>query len=120
MPTAAETTPARRWAGWPPAGWLLLVAGAVGGLVAVGFLTFVIWFGDSTTCGDPASAAQVRHGQRDLLLLIGVALAPWAAAVLRVRRRGRVVVAALVCVSPALAALVVGLRPETWRGSFCF
>ncbi len=98
----------------------MLVLASLVAAAAVGATTLLVLFGYSTTCGRAPTPADIWAGQRALLLLVGAALAPWAVATALVRRRRRVVVAGLVAAAPAVLALLLGLGPDLWRGSFCF
>jgi hypothetical protein len=120
-PTEQTSPPApTRWRGWHPAAWFVLAAVAIAYAVGVAAVTFLAAWGLSTTCGEAPTAEQVRDGRLGMLAIAGVGLAPWGLAAIFVRPRARLVVAGLFAVAPALVALVAGLDPDFWRGSFCF
>lgn len=118
--TTALTPRPTRWRGWHPAAWFALVAVAVAYAVVVAVATFLTVWGLSTTCSEEPTSQQVWDGRLGMLALVGIALLPWGVATIFVRPRVRVAVAGLLAVSPAMLALVAGLDPEFWRGSFCF
>lgn len=81
---------------------------------------FFVFFGYSTTCNEAATGAEVRAGELAILVVLAVAAVPWALAAALIKPRRGVMVAGVLALSPALIALLVGLDPDTWRGSFCF
>jgi hypothetical protein len=106
------------------------VWGFVPWFVTVGFVVieavlalaalWLISFGDATTCGEAASAADQRAGELHLAVAAGFGLVPWAIAAVLGRRRTRIVVSGLLAVSPLLLGLFLGLDRSFWVGSFCF
>ena len=115
----AQRTPTR-WRGWPPAAWILMIAlaaaYAVGSLVLTGL---AVW-GYQTTCGDAPTPSAIREGRLGIAGLAGTLYLPWLLGGAFIRPRTRILVAGVVAVSPAVIALVAGIDPEFWRGSWCF
>jgi hypothetical protein len=109
--------PSRPWSGWSWAG--LVAAVLLEAALALAACLFIS-FGASTTCGQPAGRDEVVAGETGLLVAVAIGLAPWLLSLLAARHRVRLIVAGCLAVSPLLVALVAGLDPEFWVGSFCF
>jgi hypothetical protein len=105
---------------WSWGVWCALVIGVVvEAVVALAVLLFIS-FGASTTCGQPATASNVRSGETGLIVATSLGLAPWALAMIFSRRRLWLAVLALVAVLPLLYGLSAGFDPQFWVGGFCF
>ncbi|MEP7035659.1 MAG: hypothetical protein ABI662_09985 [Dermatophilaceae bacterium] len=120
-PDLARTDAPLRGRAWPPWAWILLVlTSAVGSVLTTLVTAFEKW-GLSSTCNDPPSPDRIHAGERELAVLCAIVLVPWLLAAVWARPRARVVVAGLVCASPAIIAILNGaLNPNAFRGSFCF
>jgi hypothetical protein len=118
--TEAEQHTPTRWRGWHPAAWIVIVAltaaYAVGSLVLTGL---AVW-SYQTTCGDAPTPSVIREGRLGIAGLAGMLYLPWLLVAAFIRPRTRIAIAGLLAVSPAVVALVAGVDPEFWRGSWCF
>ena len=102
-------------------GWALLVFAAVAGGALVSLYSWLIGFRGTSTCYQAPDPVAVAAAQRELTLLAAVAWAPWLLASLWLRPRLRVVLAGLVCASPAIVFVVNGaLNSQAYRGEWCF
>jgi hypothetical protein len=95
---SARSRPPLRLSRWPLWGWLVLVLAAVATLAYEGYVLLWLSFGVSAERPAPEDVAAVKKASRELGLTI---LVPWVLAALAFRRV-RVLIAALVCVIPAL------------------
>ena len=117
--TPADPPPLGR--AWSPWAWTLLVLTAAVGTVLTTLVTAFEMWGLSSTCNEPASPELIYTGERGLAVLRAIVLVPWLLAAVWVRPRARVVVAGLVCASPAIIALLNGaVNPNAFRGGWCF
>jgi hypothetical protein len=104
---------ARRWLGWS--------ALVVLGLTVASVASLLIAWGGSTTCNEVATTADVLSGQRQLAVLAGVLLAPWALAATVSRRRWPVFLLGFaITVVPVVLVSLTHTQPRNWVGSFCF
>ena len=105
---------------WSWGAWLGVIgAVVVEAVLALATLLFIV-FGASTTCGDPATANNVRSGETGLIVATCIGLAPWVVAMIFSRRRLVICALGLLSVAPLLVGIVGGLDPQFWVGSFCF
>lgn len=95
---SASSRPPLRFRGWPAWAWLTLGVACVATLVYEGYALFWLAFGVSTEHPAPENVAAVAGGARALTLFV---LVPWLLAAVVLRPRLRILVAALVCASPA-------------------
>lgn len=115
QPLGPPVRPSWSWGAW------LGVIGVVvvEAVLALATLVFIV-FGASTTCGDPATASNVRSGETGLIVATCIGLAPWVVAMILSRRRLVIFALGLLSVAPLLVGIVGGLDPQFWVGSFCF
>jgi hypothetical protein len=111
--------PAPRLLGWPLWAWTLLVAAAAAGFAVVAVLSLATALSALSVCGEPRRPAAVERAQWQLLVTAAVALVPWLVAAWLTRRWVRVLVAAAVCVAPAVLGWVSGLDPTTYGPGPC-
>jgi len=113
-------TSGARLRGWPVWGWVLLVGGALAGAVVVAVISGLLGLRYATACYDTPTLDQARAGRQALAVVSVVAMAPWLVAAAFAHRRLRLVVAGVVCASPAILGLIMGWNLEAWRGTYCF
>ncbi len=106
-----------------PTARIAVAAAAVVGTASVVAATLVVARVFGPACSATATGQRIWEGQQALLGVVLVALLPWAVAASRTQprspRRVRLLVAAMICASPAAAALVVGLDHGIWRTVGC-
>jgi hypothetical protein len=96
---SATSRPPLRFRGWPVWGWLVLVLAALATLVFEGYVLFWLAFGMSGEPPAPETVIAVQDGARRLTLTL---IVPWALAAILLRPRLRVVLTALMCITPAI------------------
>jgi hypothetical protein len=105
---------------WSGGAWLAVIGlVVVEAVLTLAVLLFIV-FGASTTCGDPATASNVRSGETALIVATCIGLAPWVSAMFFSRRRLLIGALGLLSVAPLVAGMVAGLDRQFWVGSFCF
>lgn len=119
-PNMVDSHRPARLAGWPVWGWLILVVATIVETAVVLGLTILIGLTGSSACGESLHRADIADAQRGLLVLAGIAALPWLAAAVFLPPRWRLLVAALVCASPALYDWFIGRDPSSYGGIFCF
>lgn len=100
--------------------WVGTVLAVLATIALTGVVDWFVMFAHSSTCYDRPDPGEVRNGRIALAVVLAVALAPWALASWRSRRRVGVGVAGLVAVTPAFLFLLDGFRSDAWVGGFCF
>lgn len=124
IPRAARPRPsasAGPWRGWRPVTWLL-VAGAALVEHAVGLLVWAyVSLQYAGVCNEPASAGDLQHGQRALVVATVIAATPWAVALTRARHRLRIALFAGAAVAPVAFGMVQALlsSPSEWTSGWC-
>ena len=108
------------WGGWPPWAWPLWALGLIGGVVVVVLVTAFVGLRAGSACGEPLRPDDIANAQRTLLVVAGLAFAPWLVVALATRWRWRFVVPGLVCAAPALWQWWLGRDPSTYADLFCF
>lgn len=82
---------------------------------------FLILWGASTTCGDPASSANLITGLRSLAIAAVLPAGGWLLAFsMRPGRWPRWLAGWLLGALPLLAVAVTHTGTQDWVGSFCF
>jgi hypothetical protein len=109
-----------RIAGWPLWGWVVLILATLVETAVVLGLTILIGLTGSSACGEALRRADIAVAQRELLVLAGIAVLPWVVGAVFVRPRWRLLVAAVICATPALLDWFIGRDPSTYGNAFCF
>lgn len=104
-----------RWSAW--LAWSLVVVAA---FLACSIATFMIAWGDSTTCNEPAAHAQLVQGQRHILLAAGLLLGAWAfVTCFSPRRWARMLLGFAISAVPLVLLALTHTRASDWTGGFC-
>jgi hypothetical protein len=119
-PVLAPMTPSPARGQWGWGIWLLVIVGVAVEAFAAVVAVFLINWGASTSCGDPATVSNVRDGEIGLIVVLCVGLVPWAVAMAVSPRRLRLGVAAALAVSPLVYGMLAGLDPQFWTNGWCF
>ena len=93
--------------GWPLWVWGLFAVALVAETAVTVLYTVVISL-QATACDEPLRPGDIASAQRHLLLVAAIAAFPWLLAAIPIRKRGRVLFAALVCVTPVVYGWSVG------------
>jgi hypothetical protein len=114
-------SPPTHWRGWRPWAWALLVVMTVVETAVVLLFSFLIAFSAAAACNGIADPGDVVTAQRQLAVLASLTFAPWVLACVWVRRRLRLLVAGVICASPAWLGFMDGwLRPNSYSLGWCF
>jgi hypothetical protein len=119
-PNIVDSQRDTRIAGWPAWGWCVLILSILAETALVLGLTILIGLTGSSACGESLHRANIADAQRDLLILAGIAVLPWAVAAVFLRPRWRLLAAAAICATPALFDWFIGRDPSTYGNVFCF
>jgi len=103
--------------GWPLWGWGVFTVALLAETAVTALYAFVISL-QATSCEEPLRPDAIASAQRRLLLVAAIVIFPWLLASIRVRKRGRLLLAALICVTPAVYEWSVGHwdPASTYRG----